>query len=466
MGASSCVIVSFVQQQILVKYEDTRCCCQAPVKQSARAEDAEFVTDINDKATSVFGPANEAALVSQNTGTVSSSLSLTSQCVLNEGGPPQSPPTSLLPPEAQEVVTVPAGTHVQPLEPVRLALQSGDAMLAEHLLIEALDGAMNSSQEEAQELLHTEEFASVLQLMRVYETALRDVVHTEGPGWIEGPEMNVDPSQFGLALDAATERSLREFGVHPRLYHRRYSPDGGATTLRDIQFSLPLPTYIDQSPSLLGVVAMLAETDLMHLWHPIASKGCQHRLQPREPYHNLELLTFSFPGMKVAQIVESRLFADHEAGVLLLNNRIVAPDHEYWDLPAAKTRNRRFPAEQDVFILGVPGEHITVYSFLFRSRFTKSSTQPPEWIYRWVLNWLFPEMTRQAYKAGAALGSPGSPHAECMERDDLGLYAHLRRVVSRGVALERESGRARHPSPEDIVQFRARRIDMCSGPNS
>lgn len=244
--------------------------------------------------------------------------------------------------------------------------------------------------------------------------------------------------------------------MNPKVHNRCVTPEGSSASIFDVRWTITMPTYITESmPSLLGVVSMLTEAELMYQWHPVSGKGLQKELSPREPFHNIASIHMAFPLFTVAQISEVRLFADHEAGVLLLNMFHPGPEHELWQYPSASTKYTRCPAEQKLSIVCVPGEHITTYTYLFRTTFRKYS--PPAFAFRWVLFWLVPEIIRRAFVAGTNISKGLGPHAEVMEQDRHGVYADLRRLLARGTALEREHG-PRRLSYDEIVGARAKRI--------
>mmetsp|Transcript_26304 Transcript_26304/g.69150 ORF Transcript_26304/g.69150 Transcript_26304/m.69150 type:complete len:442 (-) Transcript_26304:188-1513(-) len=340
---------------------------------------------------------------------------------------------------------------------IRTALKSGDVFLAERLLVEDCENDVQSTRERIQEKLKGYGGARVVELARVYEDAVRDALGDADAAWLEGPTLDVDPDTFGIDVDDKTASCLRDVGVNPKVYHRRFTPEGSSASIFDVRWTIPMPTYVTESmPSMLGVVSMLTEAELMYQWHPVSGKGLQKELSPREPFHNIASIHMAFPLFTVAQISEVRLFADHEAGVLLLNMFHPDPEHELWQYPSANTKCSRCPAEQKLSIVCVPGEHITMYTYLFRTTFRKYS--PPAFAFRWVLYRLVPEIVRRAFMEGTRISKGIGAHAEVMERDRCGVYADLKRLLARGIALERANGGPRTLTYQDVVGARPKRI--------
>jgi len=340
---------------------------------------------------------------------------------------------------------------------IRNALRGGDVFLAERLLVEDCENDVQSTRERIQEKLKGYGGARVVELARVYEDAVRDALGDADAAWLEGPTLDVDPDTFGIDVDDKTASCLRDVGVNPKVYHRRFTPEGSSASIFDVRWTIPMPTYFTKTmPSLLVLISLLTEAELMHQWHPVSGKGQQKELSPREPFHNIASIHMSFPFLTVAQLSEVRLFPDHEAGVLLLNMFQPGPEHGLWQHPSAPTTYSRCPAEQKLSIVCVPGEHITTYTYLVRTSFRNHS--PPSFAFRWVLYRLVPEIVRRAFMEGTRISKGIGAHAEVMERDRCGVYADLKRLLARGIALERANGGPRTLTYQDVVGARPKRI--------
>jgi len=298
--------------------------------------------------------------------------------------------------------------------------------------------------------------AKLVEVTRVYEDAVRDALGDEDAAWLEGPTLDVDPDTFGIDVDDKTASCLRDVGVNPKVYHRRFTPEGSSASVFDVRWTIPMPTYFTKTmPSLLVSISMLTEAELMYQWHPVSGKGLQKELSPREPFHSTTSIHMAFPFLTVAQISEVRLFPDHEAGVLVLNMFQPGPEHGLWQHTSAP-RHSRCPAEQKLSLVCVPGEHITTYTYLVRTSFRHYS--PPSFAFSWVLYWLVPEIVRRAFVEGTRISKGIGEHAEVMERDRFGVYADLKRLLARGIALERANGGPRTLTYRDVVGARPKRI--------
>jgi len=296
------------------------------------------------------------------------------------------------------------------------------------------------------------EYLETLTAVREMEDIAKEVL---GPSningqWTLGAEVKIDYASLGLHVDEATRRSLQPDGNTVKIY---YCVSGRRL---DIKMSGLTPTSAGLLPALAGFVAMYHETSLWDTWHPIISGKGPVELWPRRPYHNLWHVSVTHLFTKYVELVEERMYFLRDSAVFMTGLDGKEPNDGMWQSYPPPPSFKVLPGVNKTKSVIVVQKHTTAFSMVAS---TVGDVALPQFVVKFIVSWLLPEIVRRILKAGAACCKDGGPHNPYTNADVDGLYAECRLLAARAAELDDRLGRKVFrpndmPTPDIVLRGR------------
>jgi len=368
------------------------------------------------------------------------------------------PPGSILP---EKLRVAAAGALVA----CQACLDVGDIIGAEAAIMDELGRLEASSLDgpnahAAIEFLRaSEQYSATLGFLRDMGKLAEEVLEndpSEGK-WTLGADVKCDYASLGIPIDEVTQKVLLQ---HPdtssiKIYYRLNGKH------MDVKIDCLLPTQTPSSlPCVAGLVAMYHETGLWNVWHPILVGKGPLELWRRRPFHNLWQVPTKVFMQTYVEMVEERMFFVRDTGVFLMSLDGKASHHEFWTrYPPHNSSWKILPGRNTFRAVSVTQKRTTATSIV--SSF-EGDIALPEFLVKFVVSWLLPEIVRRMLRAGAQCLSHGGPHGPAVQADADGIYARCKELATRGAELDEANGRKAFSSGNmptaDVVKGRARNM--------
>jgi len=316
-----------------------------------------------------------------------------------------------------------------------------------------------------QQLRASHEYRSVLPLLRQMEAVAEEVLGggkgsaeggAGGGEWKLGAEVKMDFKSLGIPVDehsvqnAEALRVLMSDGTSVKVYYRLNG------RRLDIRMSTMLPTKTPSGfPSITGLAAMYHETTLWETWHPTMVGKGPTELRKRRPCHNLWHIVTKFLLQKYAEIQEERVYYVPTCGVYMMTMEGKAADSELWTQHPPPSGTKILPGSNCTKIVHITQEHTSVLGLMTT---TVGAQALPEFIVKFIVSWMIPEVIRRMLRAGAESLKSGGPHWQAMQADDEGVYARCKELQTRAPEADKARGGtifapSKMPTP-DVVKGR------------
>lgn len=284
-------------------------------------------------------------------------------------------------------------------------------------------------------LVRTKEFTSTKAMLQKLDRVATDVLAAGSDAeWSLAAEVPIDYRALGLEVDEDTAAELHA-GRH-NIIKILYRLNGKQVEMR---FDTALPTYMPGGlPSLVGWVAMWAETQLWHTWNPTVLGLGPVELRPRGLFKNTWHTLSSIMFKRIVSLQESFAVCDHAAvaHALVIEGK-GAEDPQWRQHPPPQG----FGIADDVVTLRAlasPGRRTTYLGMVITA---ESRVALPEMLLKFCLKRILPETARKMMAAIASACAGAGPHHECISRDEHGTYKECWRLVAGGAEHDIEARR-------------------------
>mmetsp|Transcript_123351 Transcript_123351/g.356505 ORF Transcript_123351/g.356505 Transcript_123351/m.356505 type:complete len:530 (+) Transcript_123351:92-1681(+) len=361
-----------------------------------------------------------------------------------------------------EVTAAAEFTAGEALSACRIKLDLGDVTGAEEVLLAALQAS--GSEDHGEEfrrivvdlIRSSPEYAETLREATWMEQVIHDVL---GPGsgiaggWTFAAEVKADFTTLGMRVDDATRQVLE--GVGATGIKIFYASAGKTLNLKITGI---IPTQVGFTlPALASFVAMYHETELWKQWHPIIHGNGPTELWRRRPYHNLWHVPVRAVMQSICELIEERMFFIRDRGIFVMALDGKTPGDELWKQFPPPKGFKAMPGANKTKLVVAVQKHTTAFTL---TASIEGEVAIPDFIVRFVVTWLAPEVTRRMLRAGAACLKRDGPHSAATTADSEGVYAESVSLSARGAELDDAESRAVYcpgamPSPEAVCSSRA-----------
>jgi len=349
------------------------------------------------------------------------------------------------------------------LKQSRERIDFGDFMTAEQRLmvflheVESSEDPMVVRHKAVVKLRHSPEYKDTLKALTVLEKLAEEIL---GPGsdqdgpWKAGTVIPVDYPTIGFPLDKDASPIILPDHDKIKIFYRLHGKR------LDIKVDLLLPTKTPTvMPAVAGLLAMWLEMEAWHTWHPVLMGPSPVECWPRRSYHNLVHIPQKLFRKHMSELVEHQMYLLEESGIFMQSMDGKPGNDPLWKQYPAPGSCKPIPGSVKTGLFCLCQKDVSVVSILSEATLEYAL---PEFVIKFVISWLLPEIVKGQIKAGASCFLAGGPHAQAMEKDAMGVYDHIRRVARRGADLDAITGRGPYtpenmPKP-DVVKNRGNNL--------
>lgn len=346
-------------------------------------------------------------------------------------------------------------------------IEQGDVFASEAALMEAIDNVNGDNRFPSdvksaafERLRQSPCYQSTLDVLKKFEGAVDAVLGPESDSaipWRKSAEIPVDYKGLEVELSPEVDAMIAK---DDRIVPLFWRPSEDKKNF-EVRLGLILPTQAANLnyPTVMGWIAMNAETQLHHKWHPIIHGDGPTELKPRQRYDNLWQAMLGVLFLKLCVIAKVKSFYNKETGSHVYLIEELPPTDPLWqDHPAPKGYTAA-PSWNTLSVVCVVQEHTTYFGVHL---FAQGKDPLPNTLVSILVSWVFPEILRRLLRAGSRALKSDGPHYPLIEEDALGTYGETKRFVENAVQRDHAQGGARYgpkskPSA-DVVKKRARSL--------
>jgi len=323
------------------------------------------------------------------------------------------------------------------LKQARERIDFGDFMTAEQRLmaflheVEVSEDPMVVRHKAVVKLRHSFEYKATLKALKVLESLAEEILgqgSEEAGPWKAGTVIPVDYPAIGFPLDKDASPIILPHHDKVKTFYRL---NGKQLDIR-VDFLLPskTPTVM---PTVAGLIAMWFEMEAWHTWHPVLVGPSPVECWSKRSYHNLFHIPQKFFRRNMSELVEHKIYLLEESGIFMQSMEGKPADDPLWKQYPAPGSCKPIPGAVKSGLFCLCQKDVSVVSILSEAKLEYAL---PEFVIKFVISWLLPEIVKGQIKAGANCFTAGGPHFSAMEKDAMGVYDHIRRVAQRGTDLD------------------------------